>query len=202
MLKIPSSLERLHHALQKLPFISPKYVQRIATHIVEMKDSEAKELSEAIEKARTSLKKCEVCFSFAQNTTLCTVCQDEKRSQEVICVVETWHDLCAIERAFPFEGTYHILGGALSPLEGIGPDDLHIEELVERLKTGAVKELIFATNPTPEGETTASYIVKKVTTYLPSLIISRIASGMPTGSSLTFMDTTTIHRALVGRKPF
>jgi recombination protein RecR len=129
----------------------------------------------------------------------CFICSSENRDKSTICVVETWHDLLAIEKVEEFRGVYHVLGGSLCPLEGMGPDDLRIDEFLHRVDD-SVKEIIFATNPTPEGEATASFIASKLET--PNVKISRLASGVPIGSSLEYMDRVTIYKALLGRQPF
>jgi len=132
---------------------------------------------------------------------LCSICSSKRRDKPSICVVETWHDLFAIERAGGFEGVFHILGGVLCPLEGVGPENLNIQSLLKRVDK-TVKEIIFATNSTPEGEATASFISSKIAEKNSDVIISRLASGVPIGSTLEYMDRVTIYKALSGRRPF
>jgi len=150
--------------------------------------------------ARRCLSRCKRCFNWKEAGDLCGICLQNKRNVQLLCVVETWHDLLAIERAGGYTGLYHVLGGALSPLDGIGPEDLTISALLKRLEDESVSEIIFATNPTPEGEATASFILSKL--KRTDIKASKLASGVPTGSSLDTMDRVTIYKALLGRRPF
>lgn len=150
--------------------------------------------------SRKAIRPCPHCFNWMESGDLCFVCATPDRDNEIICIVETWYDLHALEKVGDFKGVYHVLGGALSPLEGIGPDNLTINALLKRISEHPVKEVIFATNPTPEGEATASFIASKIKDSL--IPLSRLASGVPTGSSLEYMDRITISKALSGRRPF
>ncbi|MCB9493326.1 MAG: recombination protein RecR [Epsilonproteobacteria bacterium] len=193
------ALSRLIRQLQKVPFLASKNIAKVAVYFLTRDDKTIDELVESIKQAREQVKLCTACFNWTEQQGLCSICSSPKRDGKVICVVETWHDLWSIENTGGYEGVYHILGGSLCPLEGIGPEHLHIQPLLKRLE-GDVQEIIFATNPTPEGEATASFISSKIQ-HLP-LTISKLASGVPTGSSLEYMDRITIAKALAGRRPY
>ncbi len=194
------ALQKLVNQLRHVPYLASKNVYRVAMHFLTRDEKQVRAFCDALIEARKAVKNCERCHNWTDNNTVCVICSQGGRRPEVICVVETWHDLAAIERAGGFQGVYHVLGGALSPLEGIGPDDLTITSLLERVAEGSVRELIFATNPTPEGEATASFIASKLGNR--EITVSKLASGVPTGSSLEYMDRVTIYKALSGRQPF
>ncbi len=194
------SLKRLLTELQKIPYLASKNLYRVATHIVTSQPEKIDQLCQALEQAKQYVKNCRECFNWVEGQQVCSICSDDSRETKVICVVEMWQDMFSIERTRQFRGRYHILGGVLCPLEGIGPDQLSINQLIMRCKSGTIQEIIFATNPTPEGEATASFIYSKIQDQ--DLIVSRLANGLPMGSSLEFMDRVTIHEALVGRRPF
>jgi recombination protein RecR len=193
------SLQALIQQLRHIPYVASKQVYRVALYLLTASPERAEKLIDAIMHARASMVPCVQCGSWAEQATVCVVCADPLRDASLVCVVEQWPDLYAIERLGEYRGRYHILGGVLSPLEGIGPEELRIKELVSRVSHEPIKEIIFALNPTPEGEATMSYVRSK----LPAagVIVSRLASGMPTGSNLSYLDRTTIHRALSGRQP-
>ena len=197
--KLPA-LQRLVRQLQKVPFLASKNIYKVAVHFLQQSDAEIEQFYAAIAQARATMRLCVSCFGWAEQEDLCDICKDPKRDGTIVCVLETWHDLFAIEKAGGYRGIYHVLGGALSPLDGIGPDALAIAPLLTRIGNGVIKELIFATNATPEGEATASYIAGQI--MAPDVRISRLASGMPIGSSLEHMDRVTIYKALVDRQPF
>ena len=208
MLKKIPSLQKLVRQLQHIPYLASKNLYRVAAHILSSERAQVEQLCNAILEAKDKVLPCKECFNWlekAVESDLCTICMCDRRDRSKICVVETWHDLLAIEKTDDFYGLYHILGGALSPLEGIGPDDLTVDVLVRRVQESAkgdlpVKEIILATNPTPEGEATASYIASMLEAQ--QVKTSRLASGIPIGYSLEQMDSVTIHRALLGRRPF
>ncbi len=200
MLRKLPSLERLIRQLQRVPYLASKNVYRIAAYFMNCSDAQVDQLCKAIIDARKNTASCTICFNWHESESLCSICADERRDNSSVCVVETWHELVAIERAGGYHGVYHVLGGVLSPLEGIGPEDLEIEPLIKRVKTSSVKELIFATNPTPEGEATASFIASKLKGVPVQL--TKLASGIPVGSNLEYMDRVTIYKALSGRNPF
>lgn len=201
MLNNLPSLERLIRQLQKVPYLASKNVYRVATHFLESDLVNIEQFCAILLNAKNNLINCNKCFSWHEKNGSCAICSNKSRDNSTICVVETWHDLMAIERAGGYNGFYHVLGGALCPLEGIGIEDLRIDQLVQRTKSDSnIKEIIFATNPTPEGEATASFIATKLKDM--NLAISRLASGVPIGSNLEFMDKMTIYKALSGRRPF
>ena len=191
--------QQLIRQLQRVPYLASKNVYKVALYLLTSDQRSVEQLCATILDAKAALKPCTRCFNWTEGTELCTICSSPKRDQSVICVVETWLDLFAIENAGEFSGVYHVLGGALCPLEGIGPDQLTINTLVARIDQN-VKELIFATNPTPEGEATASFIWSKIKKQ--PIALSRLASGVPIGSMLEYMDRVTISKAMLGRRPF
>lgn len=199
MLKHIPSLQRLIRQLQHVPYLASKNLYRVAAHFLTSDKKQVEQLCQAILDARERVRPCALCCNWTEEGEFCPICSSKNRDRSSICVVETWHDLMAIEKSDDYSGVYHVLGGSLSPLEGIGPDNLTIDALLDRID-GTVKEVIFATNPTPEGEATASFIASKMEGK--GLIISRLASGIPIGSSLEYMDRVTIHKAMSGRQPF
>ncbi len=191
--------QQLIRQLQRVPYLASKNVYKVATYFLTADQAAIDQLSTVIAQARTSLKPCKSCYNWAEGKDLCYICASDKRDHSMICVVETWHDLFAIENVGEYHGVYHVLGGSLCPLEGVGPDQLSINALLDRLND-SITEIILATNPTPEGEATASYIWSKVGKR--PINISRLASGVPIGASLEYMDRVTIGKALIGRRPF
>ncbi len=191
------SLQRLIDALVALPGIGPKTAQRIALYLLGGRDDTGAELVAAIEQARGTLRPCARCFSLSESE-LCDICSDPSRDQSVICVVEEPGDVLTLEHAGRYRGTYHVLGGVLSPIDDVGPDDLRIRELTERAGNGSTRELIIATNPTAEGEATAVYLARQL--RHPGLLVTRIARGLPVGSDLELADNETISRAFEGRR--
>lgn len=192
------ALQRLLDELGKLPGIGPKSAQRIAYYLLEEDEEEARRLSEAIVDVKELVHFCPVCFSYATDD-ICEICGNPNRDHTIICVVSEPRDVQAIERTHSYDGTYHVLGGAFSPLDGIGEEELHVKELLQRLADGAVSEVILATNPDIEGEATATYLARK---YLAPLDIkvTRLASGLPVGGELEFADEVTLGRAIEGRR--
>ena len=190
------SVERLANWLARLPGIGRKSAARLAFHILKMPVEEATELAELIREVKEKVIFCSTCYNISE-TNPCNICSDPKRRQDLICVVEDAMDAAAIDKAENYNGLFHVLGGRLSPLDGIGPDDLRIRELLTRV--GAeTKEIIIATNPNVEGEATALYIAKLVAPLGPR--ITRIARGLPVGSDLEYADSVTLSRALEGRQ--
>ena len=192
------SLQALIQQLRHIPYVASKQVYRVALYLLTASEDRAEKLLSAITHARELVTPCTVCGSWAEQSSVCVVCADSSRDTSLLCVVEEWPDLYAIERLGEYRGRYHILGGVLNPLEGIGPDQLRIQSLSTRLKEEPIREVIFAINPTPEGEATMSYVRSKISA--DGIVFSRLASGMPTGSHLSYLDRTTIHRALSGRQ--
>lgn len=200
MLSQLPTLQKLIRQLQRVPYLASKNVYRVAAHFLHADQRQVEALCQAIMDAKEHIHHCKRCFNWTEQDELCSLCSSVKRDASVVCVVETWHDVWALENVGDYQGLYHVLGGALCPLEGIGPDKLTIKPLLERIESEPIQEIIFATNPTPEGEATASYIHSKMKHY--PIHVSRLASGVPTGASLEFMDRVTLSRALQGRRPF
>ena len=189
-------LNRLINELSKLPGIGGKTAQRLAFHILSMDSRDALSLSDAIKDARENMRYCSVCGNLTDRDP-CQICSDDKRDNSVICVVESPKDVVAMEKIKEYHGYYHVLHGAISPMDGIGPDDINLKSLITRLQDEAVKELIIATNPTIEGEATAMYIARLIK---PSGIkVSRIAHGIPVGGDLEYADEVTLLKAVEGR---
>lgn len=190
-----SQITRLIEELSKLPGIGPKSAQRLAFHIINMPKDQASGLASAIVDARENIRYCSQCYNLT-DSELCPICRNEKRSKKTIMVVETPRDLAAYEKTGKYEGVYHVLHGAISPMLGIGPNDIRLKELMLRLQ-GDVDEVIVATNSSLEGETTAMYISKLIKPT--GIKVSRIASGVPVGGDLEYIDEVTLLRALEGR---
>ena len=198
MFKSAASVERLANQLARLPGIGRKSAARLTFHILKMSKEQACEIADAIREVKEKVGFCSVCFNISESDP-CQVCTDPKRDQKVICVVEDSADAAAIDKAEGFNAMFHVLGGCLSPLDGIGPDDLKIKELLARLKADVI-EVIIATNPSVEGEATAVYISRLIKPI--GLKVTRIARGLPVGSDLEYADSATISRALDGRQEF
>lgn len=188
-------INRLVEALSMLPGIGSKTAQRLAFHILSMPKEDAERLANSITQARNNVRYCKQCFTLTDDE-LCPICKDEKRDHKVIMVVENTRDLAAYEKTGKFEGVYHVLHGAISPMLGIGPGDIRLKELMQRLQ-GEVDEVIIATNSSLEGETTAMYISKLIKPT--GIKVTRIASGVPVGGDLEYIDEVTLLRALEGR---
>lgn len=191
------SLQRLISALNRLPGIGPKTAQRLAFHILKSSRVEANELAQAILGAKENMKSCSVCGNITDNDP-CSICDDSTRDGSTICVVEQPQDIFVFEKMGEYKGTYHVLMGALSPLDGVGPDDLKIKELVRRIEQGKSREVIIATNPNAEGETTATYLSQLIKPL--GVKVTRLAQGMPMGGDLEYADEVTLAKALEGRR--
>jgi len=183
--------------LGRLPGIGPKSAQRIAFHLLKIPGEDVRRLADAIVEAKARVSWCARCFNFAEGE-LCTICLDDRRDRHVVCVVEEPRDIAAVERTREYKGTYHVLGGAMSPIDGIGPDQLRIKELLERIPREEITEVIVATNPNTEGEATAMYLARLMKPI--GLTVTRIASGLPVGGDLEYADEITLSRALEGRR--
>lgn len=190
-------IARLLEELERLPGIGPKSAQRIAYFVLRSDEEVAERLASALVEVKRSIHFCPRCFDFAE-AELCEVCADPKRDATIICVVEEPRDVVAIERTGEFRGTYHVLGGVISPVEGIGPEQLRIRELLDRVGSGSVTEVVVATNTTVEGETTALYLARMLKPL--GLRVTRIASGLPVGGDLEYADEVTLGRALEARR--
>lgn len=190
------ALQRLLDELGRLPGIGPKSAQRIAYHLLEADAEEARRLATAILEVKEQVHFCPVCFSYATRDT-CDVCSDASRDRTTICVVSEPRDVSAIERTGSYHGLYHVLGGVISPMDKIGPEQLHVKELLARLASGEVQEVILATNPDVEGETTATYLSRIIRPL--GVRVSRLASGLPVGGDLEYADEVTLGRAIEAR---
>lgn len=190
-------VQELIDELGRLPGIGPKSAQRIAFHILQTESFDVSHLAEVLIEVRDKVRFCEVCGNVTEQER-CPICRDPRRSAATICVVEEAKDVAAIERTREFKGLYHVLGGAISPIDGVGPDDLRIRQLMERLADGTVTEVIIATDPNLEGEATASYLSRLL--VQPNLRVTRLASGLPVGGDLEYADEVTLGRAFEGRR--
>ena len=190
-------VQELIDELGRLPGIGPKSAQRIAFHILQTQSFDVTRLSEVLRDVRDKVRFCDICGNVTEQQT-CSICRDPRRSHATICVVEEAKDVVAIERTREFKGLYHVLGGAISPIDGIGPDDLRIKQLVGRLADGTVTEVIIATDPNLEGEATATYLTRLL--VYPNLRVTRLASGLPVGGDLEYADEVTLGRAFEGRR--
>ena len=190
-------VQELIDELGRLPGIGPKSAQRIAFHILQTESFDVTRLSEVLRDVRDKVRFCEICGNVTEEQT-CSICRDPRRSALTICVVEEAKDVVAIERTREFKGLYHVLGGAISPIDGVGPDDLRIRQLVARLADGTVTEVIIATDPNLEGEATATYLTRLL--QYPNLRVTRLASGLPVGGDLEYADEVTLGRAFEGRR--
>jgi recombination protein RecR len=190
-------IQELIDELGRLPGVGPKSAQRIAFYLLQTDDEQAKRLAEVLTEVKERVRFCEQCGNVAE-AELCNICRDPRRSKASICVVEESKDVQAIERTREFKGLYHVLGGAISPIEGIGPDNLRIKELVSRLSDPQIKEVIIATDPNLEGEATATYLTRMLSPM--GITISRLASGLPVGGDLEYADEITLGRAFEGRR--
>ena len=182
--------------LGRLPGVGPKSAQRIAFHLLQAEEPDVRRLAEVLIEVKARVKFCSICFNVSEDD-LCRICGDPRRDPTVLCVVEEYKDVVAIERTREFRGRYHVLGGAISPIDGIGPDKLRIKELLARLADGSVTEMILATDPNLEGEATATYISRLVSDL--DLTVTRLASGLPVGGDLEYADEVTLGRAFEGR---
>jgi recombination protein RecR len=191
------AIQDLIDELGRLPGVGPKSAQRIAFHVLSADPADVNRLAVALRKVKEQVRFCTICFNVAESEQ-CRVCRDTRRTSEVLCVVEEPKDVVAIERTGEFRGRYHVLGGAINPLEGVGPDNLHIRELLLRLGAGEVKELILATDPNTEGEATATYLALMIKPM--GIAVTRLASGLPVGGDLEYADEITLGRAFEGRR--
>ena len=192
-------INRLIAELGRLPGVGQRTAQRLAFHILRQPKEEALALADAIREVKETVGLCEVCFNLAVGPR-CRICEDERREGEVICVVEEPSDVIPIERTNEYHGRYHVLGGALSPIDGVDPEDLHIGELIGRVQSEETREVVVATNATTTGEATALYIADALRERAPEVSLTRLASGLPVGADLEYADEMTLGRALRGRR--
>jgi recombination protein RecR len=191
------AVQDLIDELGRLPGVGPKSAQRIAFHILAQDSVDVERLAAVLRRVKTEVKFCRICGNVAEAEE-CRICRDPRRDPAVICVVEEPKDVIAVERTREFRGRYHVLGGAISPIDGIGPDDLRVRELLQRLSDGVVTELILATDPNLEGEATATYLARLIKPM--GVTVSRLASGLPVGGDLEYADEVTLGRAFSGRR--
>ena len=191
------SIEKLIESFEKLPSIGHKTAIRLAYHMLDMSDDEIKEFTSSITDAKQKLKYCSICFNIS-DTDPCPICSDTKRDQSTICVVEDVRDIMAMERTHEYKGVYHVLHGTISPLNGIGPDEIKIKELLNRIRDNEIKEVIRATNPRVEGEATSIYLSKLLKAF--NIKVTRIAHGIPVGGDLEYTDEITLMKAMEGRR--
>ena len=183
--------------LGRLPNIGPKSAQRIAFHLLQADPADVRRLADVLVRAKEQVRFCVICFNVAEQQE-CKICRDQRRDPASLCVVEESKDVVAVEKTREFRGRYHVLGGAISPIDGIGPDDLRVKELVKRLADGAITEVILATDPNLEGEATATYLARLIKPM--GLRVTRLASGLPVGGDLEYADEVTLGRAFEGRR--
>jgi recombination protein RecR len=195
-MEFPKSLQALIAEFKKLPGVGEKSARRYAFHIL---DSGGKSMAQAIQAVDTRLRRCDRCGGLSEGP-LCNICSDERRDQSSICVVENFKDVYRIEETRQFNGVYHVLGGLVSPIEGVGPESLRINELVERVKAGGISEVVLATGSSVEGDATCLYIAKLLKAY--GVKLTRLAAGLPVGGEIESTDPNTLSRAIAGRTPF
>lgn len=195
------SLQNIVKQLQQVPFLASKNLYRVLSHFLQMDDIKIEQFCDALKRAKANLIPCEECFVWKERQHACLFCGDSKRDKSTVCVVESWQELLSIERTNGYTGLYHVLGGSICPLDGIGPEDLTIDQLVHRVKRHPeISELILATNQTPEGEATSAFIAQKLEGN--DVKITCLAKGVPVGSSLEFVDRLTMFKAISERKVF
>ena len=192
-------VNRLITELARLPGIGQRTAQRLAFHILRTPTDEALPLADAIREVKETVGQCEICFNLAVGPR-CRICEDGRRSADVVCVVEEPSDVIPIERTHEFSGRYHVLGGALSPIDGIDPEDLRLAELIRRVEEGGIREVVVATNSTTTGEATALYIADMLRERAPDVTVTRLASGLPVGADLEYADEITLGKAFQGRR--
>ncbi|MBP3464355.1 MAG: recombination protein RecR [Clostridia bacterium] len=191
------SIEKLIESFERLPSIGHKTAIRLAFHMLDMKQEETDEFIKSITEAKKKLKYCSICFNIA-DTDPCPICSNPKRDQSTICVVEDVRDIMAMERTHEYKGVYHVLHGTISPMNGIGPDEIKIKELLNRIRDNDIKEVIIATNPRVEGEATSIYLSKLIKAF--NIKVTRIAHGIPVGGDLEYTDEITLMKAMEGRR--
>ena len=197
MIQYPASITRLIRNLSKLPGIGEKSAERLAMHLLQARKNEVLDLADSLKELKEKARLCRQCFALSDED-LCRICSDPARDETIICVVENPVDMVAIEKTAAYKGHYHVLQGLLSPMDGIGPDDIRIREIIERVSRGGVKEVIIATATNVEGEATAAYLHEKLSGY--PVKVTRIASGVPMGGELKYVDQVTLQKAMEGRR--
>jgi recombination protein RecR len=192
-------IQRLITELGKLPGVGARTAQRLAFHLLRASPEDANALADSIREVKERIGLCEVCFNLA-DAPRCRICEDERRDAALICVVEEAGDVIPVERTHEYRGRYHVLGGALSPIDGVDPDDLKIAELYRRVAAGGIREVVLATNPTTTGEATALHIADALRERAPDVVVTRLASGLPVGGDLEYADEVTLGKAFAGRR--
>jgi recombination protein RecR len=196
---LPAPIQNMVQALSRLPGIGPKTASRLTFYLLNAPDDLAQNLADALRELKSGIAYCQVCFNITDaDRRECEICSSTERDSRMVCVVEEPLDVLALERIGAYQGHYHVLHGALSPIEGVGPEDLRIRELLERVRTGKVLEIILATNPSMEGDATAMYLQQQLARY--NLRLTRLARGLPVGGDLEYADQNTLLRALMGRQ--
>lgn len=193
----PQAIEKMIDIIKRLPGVGPKMAERLSYHILKMPQGEVERLIDSIQNARQTMKYCGVCFNLSESDP-CPVCSDLSRDRNIICVVETPQDLIAVSRVKEYKGLYFVLGGALSPLDAVGPDDIRVDKLLKRIKSDKISEVILATDTDSKGETTALYLAELIKTF--GIKVTRLGYGLPVGGDIEYADELTISRAIVGRK--
>lgn len=191
-------IQRLIEEFRRLPGVGAKTAARYAFSVLNFTEEEARKFADAIEGIKRDVYECPICFGLSSSSGMCNICSSESRDQTIICVVENPKDVVTMERVRGYKGVYHVLGGALSPIDNITPEDLRFAELVKRVETEKVSEIVIATNPTPSGDTTATYLAKILKPY--NVKVSRLAYGIPVGGDIEYADEVTLHRAMEGRR--
>lgn len=194
-------LQELIRLLQQVPHLASRNVYRVAQHFLEMPEERRRKFIATLEETCRETTKCRICGAWKETNLTCGWCSAPQRDQRMLCVVETWHDLCAIERTGNYRGVFHVLGGAICPLDGIAPEDLSLDLLMDRISQGSVTELILAMNQTLEGEATTAYILRVLGSKRSTLTVSCLSRGVPVGSSLDMMDRLTVGKAIAERRP-
>ncbi|MBI4084551.1 MAG: recombination protein RecR [Candidatus Levybacteria bacterium] len=200
-MKIPRAVQNVIDSFERLPGIGPKTAQRLTFYLLHVPQGELDRIGEAFQNLRKETVLCSICKT-VDETDACSICSDQNRDQRVICVVEQPLDVLALEKSGRYKGVYHVLHGRIDPLNNIGPDEIYIGQLLERVKNGDIKEIILSTNPTMEGEATAMYIAKQLKNIDQDIKITRIGRGLPIGSDIEYADPTTLDRAIEGRSDY
>ncbi len=193
----PQAIEKMVEIIKRLPGVGPKMAERLSYHILKMPQGEVDRLIDSIQKGRQTMKYCNACFNLSESDP-CPVCADSTRERNIICVVETPQDLIAVSKVKEFKGLYFVLGGALSPLDAVGPDDIRVDKLIKRLKSDKITEVILATDTDSKGETTALYLAELIKPF--GIKVTRLGYGLPVGGDIEYADELTIARAISGRK--
>ncbi|MDR2351537.1 MAG: recombination mediator RecR [Endomicrobium sp.] len=193
----PQSIERIIEIIKRMPGVGPKMAERLSYHILKMSENEVSRLVDSILKARQTMKSCSICYNLSEHDP-CLVCSDSERDHNMVCIVETPQDLIAVSRVKDYKGLYFVLGGALSPLDAVGPDDIRIDNLIKRLKSDNISEVIIATDTDSKGEMTAVYIAELIKKL--GIKVTRLGYGLPVGGDIEYADEVTISRAIAGRK--